>query len=814
MQGISSNTYRKRVYFICGMLCIPLLFFFSLYIPFPELTAFRQRDWSTRIYDRNGELVQILALENGLRREYTPLEQMPEDTIRIFIEAEDRNFFSHHGVDIRAMVRAASQNIVSGRRVSGASTITMQLARMIVPAKKRNIFTKTREVWNALRLERQLSKQDILNLYLNCLPFGFQVEGITSAARSFFACTPAELTRGQLCCLAVVPRRPADFNPLVNPVLCAKKAAGLYKSIFTQADTGTETETTGKNSRLIEEQLLAAAHTAKQYEYPFFLPHYVEFLKQQYRRGAFHNQQARQHPQNGHRRGSGNTAPAAPQAAGSPTVYPLPPEWHLTADAAFSSKFADLLRLQLQKNAQARIKNGAIFAIENTTGNVIVWVGSNSFFDFQAGGQIDGVTALHQSGSSMKPFLYALALEKGWKPSDVLPDIPMQFGSDAAYIPRNFNNRYNGPVRFRAALASSLNIPAVFLLQQIGTQTYQLLLKKLQFNSLEQQHTDAGLSLALGSTGVSLYELVRAFSVFPRNGTLIPLKHFQESALHNSTVQKESADDFKQTAVYAPDTARLICSILSDRSARVTGFGFSNRLTAPFPAIFKTGTANQFQSLIALAASPLYTVGVWFGNFAGHTVVGKTGSSIPAFIARELLIALHESHTGIVQFEKPVHWHLKPVCPLSGLLAGSDCPHRILEYMPDSLVQESDIAQHCSWHIRRNGVSLVRYPEQYQRWFVMKERRGNIELKGSPLSIIRPANGSRFFSAELYKEISSIPFEITGGSENTAEIFYDGKKLQSVQRPFLGSIPAEQGTHTLRVCCGSQEAQVHFTVEY
>lgn len=829
----------KRGLFICiSLMLVPVLFFLSLYLPFPELSAFRQRDWSTRIYDRNGCLIQILALENGLRREYTPLEQMPEQLVRIFIEAEDHHFFSHHGVDMPAVARAAWQNILNGRRISGASTITMQLARMIIPAKSRNIVTKLREAWYALRIERRLTKYEILNLYLNCLPFGFQVEGITSAARSFFACTPAALTIEQMCCLAVVPRRPADFNPLVNPVLCAQKAALLYKSIYTDqnscaavihsevrkdsriTEAGNERksdsidigsmmnripqrkaakETDGSDIS-IEDRLLLTARRANRYEYPFYMPHYVEFLKQQYRSGAFHGQQ---HTQTN----------STPQTGIQTAPYPLPAEWYLTADVMLSNRFADVLRIQLQKNARARINNGAIFAIENKTGNVIVWVGSNSYFDFQASGQINGVTTLNQSGSSMKPFLYALALEKGWKPSDILPDIPMQFGRDTAYIPRNFNNRYNGPVRFRNALASSLNIPAVFLLQCIGENTYYTILKQLQFNSINRQEHDAGLSIALGSTAVSLYELVQAFSVFPRDGILMPLRHFQENKLKASAVLQPYLEDFEQTAVYSPDTARLICSILSDRSARVTGFGFNNTLTTPFPAIFKTGTANQFQSLIALAASPVYTVGVWFGNFAGHTVVGKTGSSIPAFIARELLIALHGSHSGIVQFEKPVHWHLQPICPLSGMLAGHDCPHHVMEYMPDSLMQGAESGQYCSWHTTDSGKYTIRYPEQYQRWFSLENRKGRIEPQGEPLTIIRPSNGNYFFSADSCQGSSSIPFEITGGSSATADILYDGSKILSLRRPFLGEIPAERGKHYLQVRCGYEEVEVHFTVE-
>ena len=207
---------------ICLVLCISS--WISLFLPFPELDAFMQRDWSTRIYDRGGNLIQILALEDGIRREFTAYEAIPPDAVRIFLAAEDKDFFSHRGIDIAAIARAAYQNISSGKRVSGASTITMQLARLIVPAKERTFFAKLREARNALRIERRLSKQAILELYLNSIPFGFQTEGLTSAARNFFALPLSELTTEQLCCLAVIPRRPTGYNPLAHPEACAEKA--------------------------------------------------------------------------------------------------------------------------------------------------------------------------------------------------------------------------------------------------------------------------------------------------------------------------------------------------------------------------------------------------------------------------------------------------------------------------------------------------------------------------------------------------------------------------------------------------------------
>lgn len=806
----------------------------SLFFPFPELDAFMQRDWSTRIYDRGGNLIQILALEDGIRREFTAYASIPPDAVRIFLAAEDKDFFSHHGIDVAAIARAAYQNISSGKRVSGASTVTMQLARLVVPAKRRTFFAKLREARNALRIERRLSKQAILELYLNSLPFGFQTEGITSAARNFFALPLSELTAEQLCCLAVIPRRPAGYNPLEYPEACAEKAAALYRSIFMQ-EIG---EQDGQQDTSLTDRLLQAARTARRFEYPFGMPHYIEYLVRRYKAGDFYPQP--EVPQDGTQhqleyspkitqesnppQRNSQTQTAHQPVSASPKAAPqaLPPDWYLTADSALTAQAELLLRAQLKNNPQARIHNGAVLVIENATGNILAWVGSNSYFDDESNGKIDGVTALNQSGSSSKPFLYALALEQGWKPSDVLPDIPIRFGKEEAYIPRNFNNRFNGPVRLRVALASSLNIPAVYLLNEIGIETYLRTLEELGFQSINTESSDVKLSLALGSVPVPLYELVRAFSVFPRDGVLFPLRSFTDGS---------TADGFSSPRqVFSADTARLICSILSDSAARAKGFGFSSPLKASFPAIFKTGTANQFQSLIALASSSSFTVGIWMGNFAGDTVIGKTGSSAPAAIARRLLIRLHSQpltdglSAPANAFAEPEHWRRESICALSGMLAGSACPNTVQEYLPSnqsstksaiynarSRYREQESGR-CTWHRTENGRTVTVYPEEYRRWFANITRHGSIGQPHNTLTLIRPANGSHFVSNPRYRG-TGVPIEITGGTEDTVHIIYDNRLPIILNRPFLGTLPLEKGEHRLVVRCGDEEVSVVFTVE-
>ena len=787
LNRIQRLTVKRLLYSAAAL--VTLMFgglILSLFLPFPELNTFMQRDWSTRVYDRSGNLVQILALENGIRREYTALDSMPSHAVRIFIAAEDKDFFSHHGVDPLAVMRAAYQNITSRKRISGASTITMQLARLIIPAQKRTLRAKIREAWNALRIERLLSKPQILELYLNSIPFGFQTEGITSAARTFFALPLAELTAEQLCCLAVIPRYPVGYNPLNNPELCAEKAAELYTAVFLHEKQPLTVETAAQ----VHTQLLHAARTAQRFRYPFNMPHYIEYLVSHYKAGDFVPSAAEQNI---------STAPA------------LPPEWHITADSSLSAYTQQLLQTQLKKNSHARLRNGAVLVIENATGNILGWVGSNAYFDTESNGQINGVTALNQSGSSTKPFLYALALEQGWKPSDILPDISMRFGKANAYIPQNFNNRFNGPVRFRVALASSLNIPAVYLLDTLGLEAYIQKLEQLRFQDIRQRGMEAGLSLALGSVPVSLYELVRAFSVFPRGGIMIPLRSFQNGG---------TADGFTEPErVYSEDTARLICSILSDSAARAKGFGFAATFKTPFPALFKTGTANQYQSLVALAASSAYTVGVWMGNFSGSTVIGKTGSSAPAAIARDVLLRLHRQSgdsmgTPAHHFAEPEYWYREPICALSGMPAGTACPTTVLEYLPSAVVHRTRSLNTvcCTWHNVEQGKVYTNYPEEYRRWFSHSSRHGSIIATPQTLRVISPADGGHFISNPNNRN-GRIPLEVTGGKEDSLSVYYDNDSPFVIRRPFSASLPLEKGVHQLRVQCGTETLQLSFTVE-
>ena len=683
-------------------------------LPFKALDEFMHHQYSTRFYDRNNNLVEIMALDDGLRREWTPLEKIPPEVQAVFIEAEDSAFYKHHGVYLPSILRAAMQNAKNRRTVSGASTITMQLARLVVPrGSKRTTFGgKLKEAFLALRIEAKLDKKQILELYLNNLPFGFRTEGITSAARNFYGVSLYELNWEQIKSLSLIPRRPSFY---INQV-----------------------------------------PSATSFEYPEEVPHFMNWVKNQYK-GV------------------------------------IPSDVRLSVDAEFTEDVRQHIEQTLNMYSDARVADGAALVLDNQTGEILVWCGSTNFYREDTG-QIDGVLVKNQTGSSMKPFLYAMALDNGFPPTAVLPDVPTDYGSSEVYVPQNFNNRFNGPQRLRVCLASSLNIPAVTLLYRLGIDHYIELLQKAGFNSLYEQRNNLGLSLALGAGEVPLYELVRGFTVFARGGTVRNL------CFTASSSESEAA---AETRVYSKDTAAIICDMLSDRNARSLGFGFAKVFDTPYPAIFKTGTSNQFQNIVALGSTKRYTAGVWMGNVTGETVIGETGSSIPAGVVRYILDSL-EKQSGAskaqMEFDKPEKYVKQKVCALSGM-----APTEYCTAIAEEFVLAGTKPEPCTYHVFRNGRIEINYPNEYQRWFGGKNMNGSLSYGGA-FEFVYPQDNAVFLYDSSLREMQNLKIDVAGGTGDTAALYIDGVLYGVSERPFSWYIPVEQGRHGLEAVSETGES--------
>ena len=743
-----------RIIFI--PLCLAVLFYlFLVILPFPELDAFRERSWGTVISDRNGFVLRVLPAADGVKREWAPLSEIPSGAVNIFIRAEDKRFYFHHGVDVMSVARSFLRNMQAGRTVSGASTITMQLARLVNPHSG-GLSGKAREAWDALRVETKLSKNKILELWLNSIPFGSNIEGLPAMTRSRFGFSVMELDENRAALLAPVPRRPGFYDPALNPDAAVSAALALSERC---------------GFRLREDELRDAAkeatHTVQgnnDPRAPFFAPHFTERIR------------------------------LSEQFSAHRSV-------HSTLDLNLQSYAEEQLAQELSLISRNRVSNGAILAIENDTGAVRIYAGSASWFDETVSGKIDGVRFRGQPGSCLKPFLYALAIDTGFSPADIIPDLPTVFGSSQAYIPMNFNNRFNGPVRLRIALASSLNIPAVYLLERLGVRVFEEYLIALGFDSIKETMGTHGTGLALGNAEVSLEEMVRGFSAFPRRGSPAELKWAEDQQVVSSR------------SVMTDYAAWIITDILSDRSSRFVGFGSAPTLATPFESMFKTGTANQFQHIWALGATSRFTVGVWMGNFSGETVVGSTGSSIPARIASNLLAALEQS-AGLERIQArnlpagnlsgplpPGTTELR-ICSLSGMAAGPNCTGLTQEWI------RNEIKAVCSWH---TGAGLF-YPPEYRAWLSERFRAGSARQEGAG-RIRLPVSGSVYYlDPSVPPEVQALRVETTGFSQD-AQIYDNGLLMGSLNFAGVYALPLSRGFHTVVVeDFGGAYASVNFEV--
>jgi penicillin-binding protein 1C len=421
----------------------------------------------------------------------------------------------------------------------------------------------------------------------------------------------------------------------------------------------------------------------------------------------------------------------------------------------------------------------------------------------------------------MKPFLYALALEKDFAPATVFADIPTNYGIEEIYIPQNFNNKFNGPILMRYALASSLNVPAVYLLYRLGQKNYTSFLKQLGFDSIFKNNAaqDSGLGLALGNAPVSILELAHAFSIFPNGGFLVPL-----NIELNTNIVKQ-----KSQRVISSDSVAIICSFLSDADARYLAFGRADVFSTNVPAIFKTGTANQYQSIVALGATKQYTCAVWMGNFGGETIIGKTGSSIPADIVRSTLNFLHkqERHNNDVEkFPDPQNYVKVELCAVSGMSPTQACKMRVKEYVHSTIEiingipqKVADTVAQCTWHYTENGVSKIRYPAEYESWFLASRHSGTIDHSSANLSIVTPRNGFVYFLNSFSDADAgsgaiedSIPVQVIGGQTDTLIATYDSHEML-IERPFHFFIFPQRGQHKLTVKSGNETQEVFFSVE-
>lgn len=448
---------------VAAVLALALAIAWARLGPIDPALLDRQKHDSRTITDRNGEVLYESLSASGARGERVAADQLPPLVVNATVAAEDYRFFQHSGIDVKAVLRAAVHNMRARHVVEGGSTITQQVAKLLLESKDRSARQKAREALLAWRLEHWYRKQEILAMYLNLAPYGNRIHGVARASRTYFGCAPEQLTPAQAAFLASLPQRPSAFNPLRDPVRA--KARQLY--ILTRMTLSQE-----ERARALRENL-RFTRTPQ----PVLAMHFIERLGQ----------------------ASGRTSLDAPLQR--------------TVRGIINAQREDLMRHGAH--------SAAVGVLDNATGQWLAYEGSGDYFGEEFGGAIDGMTTLRQPGSTLKPFTYALAFESGQSPATIVADVPSHFPTaeeGVAYTPRNYDGRYRGPLRVREALANSQNIPAVAMLHSVGTESLLRMLRNSGFSSLDRTADYYGLGLTLGDAEVTLEQLIRAYATFARGG--------------------------------------------------------------------------------------------------------------------------------------------------------------------------------------------------------------------------------------------------------------------------------------------------------
>jgi penicillin-binding protein 1C len=706
LAGMSTTSCILRVAILLAFLAVALGAAGASYIVYkyytiasslPDVTELREHASqfeTTRILDRNGNLLYEILDPNAGRRTYVPLEKISPYVLATTLATEDKEFYSHPGFNIFAMLRALFQNVEEGETVSGASTITQQVARMLLmnPEERSQVSfrRKAREIILAAEITRRYTKDEILELYLNEINYGNLSYGIEAAAESYFNTTADKLTFAQASFLAGLPQAPAVYDIFAN----REATLNRHKQVLTltyqmSQEDGCIAVSNNRDPVCISaEEATVAAGEMDIYEFvptsfPMLYPHWVNYVRTQL--------ETLYDPQ---------------------TIYRLGFTVYTTLDPYLQSEAERLVKQQIDLLQDQHVTNGALVAIRPATGEILTMVGSADFYNTEISGQVNMATSqTRQPGSSIKPLTYVAAFEKGWTPSTLIWDVSSEFPPSGdpndtrePYKPVNYDGRYHGPVTVRTALANSYNMPAVKTLNFVGiydnpeTEEEEGLIafaRRLGITSLTRN--DYGLSLTLGGGELSLLELSGAYSVFANGGRKVsPVSILRITDYQGKTVYEYAPPAGDQ--VIREEHAYLISSILSDTRARVPAFGNNPIINLPFTVAAKTGTSNDFRDNWTLGYTPDLVVGVWVGNADYTPMLNTTGLTGAAPIWAEFMQTGIQIVTGgnPTGFARPAGIIEKSICSLSGTEPSDRCPDQRIEvfaFDQPPLTKEYDLWQ-------------------------------------------------------------------------------------------------------------------------
>lgn len=630
---------------------------------------------SIRIYDRNDQPINESFDPNEGRRKEIPVAQIPQSLIDATIATEDANFLRHPGVDVIALGRAIYYAFQARGFVSGASTIPQQLAKMIFLSPEQTFSRKIREAILAVEMELQLSKDEILELYLNEVYYGNLAYGISAAAETYFNKSVAELTLAEAALLAGLPQLPAVYDPYTAEEETYKKRQAVVLSLMVEEGFITREEADAaftEKLRFIQPQYYDLQH-----------PHFVVYVRQQLE-----------------------------TLFEAKDLYTLGLDVYTTLDEELQAEAEQVVAEHVGSLSSRNATNGALVSIEPSTGEVVAFVGSANFRSVEIDGQVNMALAPRQPGSSIKPFVYLSTFEipnEPWTPGTLIPDIEEDFpdGVNPAYRPTNYDEQEHGLVTVRDALAGSYNIPAVRALQAAGLPSFLEMAQRLGVSTLTRP--DYGLSLSLGAGEIPLIEMTSAYATLANRGQLVTPITIRRIVLSDGTLFCEAGTEKPCTPsaagtgeqVISEVDAFLITDMLSDNEARTPVFGPNSALVlreangAMRPAAAKTGTTNDVRDVWTIGYTPDLATGVWVGNTDNSPMndLSGVGGAAPIWNRFMTTALAGRPATGFAPPPGVRQWE---TCSDTGAIPGEACPRkRNLWFAEDRppLPQEQDLYQ-------------------------------------------------------------------------------------------------------------------------
>lgn len=590
-----------------GLACV----FFLLDALFPLKV---QIDYSQVVTASDGSVLHAFLSHDEKWRMKAEKDEITPILKKAILAKEDKYFYYHFGVNPVSVVRAAVNNLLSSRKTSGASTITMQVARLLEP-RPRTYANKMLEVFRACQLEWHYSKEEVLQLYLNLIPYGSNIEGVKSAALIYFQQPPASLSLAQTVTLTIIPNRPSSLVIGKNNALIVEERNKWLRRFD-------EEDVFGKQD--IEDALHEPMNNSRN-DVPRMAPHLAIRLA---------------------------------------TAFRTAPIIHSTIDKRIQEKAENIAYNYIRRIHFMGITNCAVLVIRNGSHAVEAYVGSADFYNSADHGQVDGVRAVRSPGSTLKPFVYALAFDKGLiTPKTMLPDVPVNY---QGYLPQNYDKKFNGIITAEAALAQSLNVPAVNVLNQVTVSGFVNHLKQAAFKQVAADENKLGLSVILGGCGVKLEEVTNLYACLANEGTFSRLKWTLEDTMRASIPLFSAASAFMTT------------EILTQHQRPDLPHHFESSMRLPKVA-WKTGTSYGRRDAWSIGYNKDFTIGVWVGNFSGNGIPELTGADIATPLLFDLFntIAYNASNDW---FQQPEGLDFRYVCSASGSIPSANCTDQVMDY--------------------------------------------------------------------------------------------------------------------------------------